>query len=64
MKRVLIVMAMAVTLAGCAKDDSDPENGVSGMNVYRDNLTGCEYLGITHGGLTPRMDRNGQQVCR
>lgn len=46
-------------------DDSDPPGGRSGLRIYRDALTGCEYLsgGIT-GALTPRMDRSGRQVCR
>jgi len=53
-----------VLLAGCAKDDSDPPDGISGMVVYHDHLTGCEYLASGHGGITPRLDANGKQVCR
>lgn len=46
------------------RDDSDPPKGShSGLNVYRDALTGCEYLGRL-GALTPRLSADGKQVCR
>ena len=45
-------------------DDSDPPGGHSDMSVYRDELTGCEYLGHLLSGMVPRMDENGKQVCR
>jgi len=45
-----------------ARDDSDPFGGRSGMMVLTDSLTGCQYL--YRGSLTPRMDRNGKQVCQ
>ncbi|HET8688312.1 MAG TPA: DUF6440 family protein [Methanosarcina sp.] len=65
MKKILIAGAVLAVLAGCsAKDDSDPANGYSGMSVYTDHLTGCQYLGISGGSaLTPRMDASGRQVC-
>ena len=33
--------------------------------VYRDQLTGCEYLtrGQPASSLTPRMGRDGKQIC-
>lgn len=43
-------------------DDSDPPGGgVSGMYVRTDAKTGCQYL--SENGLTPRLDRNGRQIC-
>lgn len=47
------------------KDDTDPPNGRSGLIIYTDHLTGCQYLtpGIW-GGLTPRIDADGMPICR
>jgi len=46
-------------------NDSDPMNGRSGLHVYTDHKTGCQYLsgffGIT---ITPRMHPDGTQVCK
>jgi len=44
------------------RDDSDPLGGRSGMMVLTDDKTGCQYL--YRGGLTPRMDAMGKQVCK
>lgn len=33
-----------------------------GMRVYRDNLTGLEYLATSSGNLTPRLRADGSQV--
>lgn len=43
--------------------DIDKHNR-SGMKLYIDNMTGCHYLeaGMI-GGITPRLDRNGKQIC-
>lgn len=51
------------------RDDSDPPNSLSrsGMTIYVDALTGCEYLargGFFGSALTPRLDKRGQQLCR
>ena len=44
------------------RDDSDGPTEISHMEVFTDHLTGCQYL--YRGSLTPRMDRNGKQICR
>lgn len=64
---VLIVAATLAALAGCsgARDDSDmPDGRVSGVSVRTDHLTGCQYLVSPGDGITPRMDRDGKQVCK
>ena len=43
--------------------DTDPPQGRSGLAMYVDNKTGCEYLGRAWGGLTPRLDANGKPSC-
>ena len=45
------------------KDDTDSPDGRNGMVLLTDHLTGCQYL-RAGGGVTPRMDRNGKQICR
>lgn len=34
----------------------------SGMNVMTDHETGCQYLS-TLAGITPRLGRDGMQIC-
>ena len=63
---ISFVVAVAVLVScggGYRKDDTDPRSGVSGMSLYVDVLTGCHYLGHGFGGLTPRLDASGHQIC-
>lgn len=62
-----------VTAAGAAlesidwRDADDCDASVSercGMKPRVDALTGCEYLETAGGGITPRLDASGAQVCR
>lgn len=69
MRSALLLIALA--LVGCTdRDDSDPPNGRSGMVIFKDHLTGCEYLArpamapLMAQVLTPRMGADGRQVCR
>lgn len=59
-----MLVLLALLCAGCGRDNSDPPGGRSGMKVKIDNLTGCEYLRTYEGGLTPRLDADGKQICR
>lgn len=42
----------------------DEKNGErSGLVLYTDNLTGCQYLNAGYfGGMSPRLDKSGNQV--
>lgn len=63
----LLGFAVTLPLAMCAmpKDDTDPPEGRSGMAIYTDHLTGCQYLARPVGGVTPRLDARGRQLgCR
>lgn len=61
-------------IRGAGLDDTDPPRTSdwfperSGMELFADHLTGCQYLrgGSLFGGsaLTPRLDANGKQVCK
>ena len=60
-KFILIIFALA--LSGCGKWDYQSLGG--GLAVYRDSLTGCEYLRpIGYSALTPRVDADGKHICR
>lgn len=69
----LIAAAFALLLSGCTleipRDDTDPPSGPrSGLVVFIDHLTGCEYLALsinnTASPLTPRLQPDGKPVCR
>lgn len=52
------------------RDSTDPPGRLwlvfrrmSGLTLYRDHLTGCEYVSVG-GGLTPRLGADGKQLCR
>lgn len=47
-------------------DDSDPpgEKERSGLRIYTDHRTGCQYVGAGFlGGIIPRRNPDGSQVC-
>ncbi len=48
------------------KDDSDPApwGWPSQLIPRTDHLTGCQYLETARGAITPRLDRNGKQICK
>lgn len=43
--------------------DNIAEKKRSGLTIYVDHETGCQYVGTVLGGLTPRIDRNGMPIC-
>lgn len=45
-------------------DDSDSASSRSGMQVFTDAKTGCQYLGNPSGGIIQRLDNTGKQVCK
>jgi len=69
MSRIIFAIAFvyfAIALLGdlVARDDSDPPGGHSGMTIYTDHLTGCQYVSHGWSGLTARLNADGKQVCR
>lgn len=65
-----LLVGIALSMADSVRpyDSTDDETaGVrSGLILFVDNLTGCQYLkGGFFGGVTPRVDGNGSQIgCR
>jgi hypothetical protein len=56
---ILVVVAMiglSIRFDNSAKPASPP------FTILTDNKTGCDYL-ETAGGITPRLNPNGTQVC-
>lgn len=64
--RFLIVFALVFSVihscGGFGTDDTDGTKR-SGIALRTDYGTGCQYLEGSLGGLTPRLDTNGQQIC-
>lgn len=59
------LLAVLVLIGTCAPyDDTDDAAARkrSGMRLYTDHGTGCQYLGGLF-SLTPRLSSNGKQVC-
>lgn len=65
---IAIVVSWAIGQTPYGRDDSDSGSwgsGRSGMEPMTDALTGCQYLRVPGGGITPRLDGQGRQIgCR
>jgi hypothetical protein len=61
---VWLVAYSVIDLATPYDDTDDIENGKrSGMRLFTDNLTGCQYLQAgLFGGMSPRYDREGNHI--
>ena len=44
-------------------DDTDPIDGSSGLKVFIDNRTNCQYISADNSGITPRLNADGKQIC-
>lgn len=66
----LYILICAIVLSGCGDSRATSDSlGISGLSTdpiraRLDPLTGCEYITYREGGITPRMDASGKQVCR
>lgn len=46
------------------RDATDTEDERSGMTLFTDHGTGCQYLkGGIFGGMVPRFDADGHHIC-
>lgn len=66
---VACATVMIFVLAGCQQVEGNQQAPVA-VNVGGDVLpivtdpdTGCQYIGYTGHGLTPRLDRDGKPMC-
>lgn len=62
---------VGIALVACNPDDNDTaivqrdSNGTkTGLVIFTDTMTGCQYV-RTFGrdGITPRLGRDGKQIC-
>ena len=65
--RIVFVVYMTIVFFGAlpiARDDTDPGlwGARSGMSLYTDALTGCQYLSAGTSGITPRLNKEGAHV--
>lgn len=73
---LLIMLGMAVgnAITGCGprqrpeaevpRDSTDAPTGPrSGLQVFTDHATGCQYLRVNSTAITPRLNREGKPVC-
>ena len=60
---ILAGVLLYLLLGGARRDDSDGKER-SGLIVYTDARTGCQYLGTITGAITPRLDKDGKIVCK
>lgn len=59
----LMVIIITVTIAiDIPRNNSDTSRERSGLSIYTDTLTGCQYLS-TWAGLTLRVDKNNKPIC-
>lgn len=45
------------------QDTTDGPDSRSGLALFTDHMTGCQYVGSPYGGVTPRIDRDGNPIC-
>lgn len=60
---ILIALGIGAIFSSPTHDDSDPPGGRSGMRPLTDHRTGCQYLTVPGGGVTPRLDQDGKHIC-
>lgn len=69
MKTAAVLLAVLALIA-CGKrpvdvpQEQSMETVTTGLTVYHDRGTGCEYLRAGSGALTPRLGPDGKQVCK
>lgn len=60
-------LIVAILLSGCDEPpyvDTDDPPARSGLSVYTDHGTGCQYLERhIYGGITPRLGSDGKPMC-
>lgn len=66
MKSSIIAFAMlALTACTPAEREQAALNNSAGgrLSVHTDQATGCQYLTLFDRSLTPRLNRDGRQIC-
>jgi hypothetical protein len=76
MKKILLIAAACMAAVSCmrAAEDVAPQNvyrvnfgssmGFAYVSVFTDPVTGCDYWMTDDGFMSPRLRRDGTQLCR
>lgn len=63
----LVVIALFSYFQPYDSTDDEENKERSGMRLYTDHQTGCQYLSGSNflgpTGITPRLDGNGNHIC-
>ena len=63
---IFVIMSMIINAIPFFRDSTDTGEWFtdrSQMRLHTDELTGCQYLSIRGGGITPRLGRDGKVIC-
>lgn len=65
--KVIALVAAVILAPACSVGTVQAVERLSVPLIYTDPLTGCQYVTANQvsggGGIYPRMDRDGKQVC-
>lgn len=60
---IFLLIVLGLTLLPFGRDDTDPSwPKRSGLGLYTDAKTGCQYLSAKGNGIAPRMDKAGRHI--
>ena len=59
---IYVILTLTWVFFPYGKDSTDPKWGRSGLIIRADNKTGLQYLQSDDGHLTPRLDKDGNQM--
>lgn len=61
----IVAVLTAVAIPTPYDDTDDRASGTrSGLALYTDHLTGCQYISLGKRAITPRLDPQGHPVCK
>lgn len=63
---MVLVINWLLNMTPLGRDDTDTGrwgDGRSGVKPITDAKTGCQYLVTSDGGITPRLGKDGKQIC-
>lgn len=60
----VLVCLVCNWLGFTGRDETDNKSERSGLILYTDHGTGVQYVGTILGGITPRLDANGNVVVK
>jgi len=61
---IFLILMMAWMFSRSGFDDSDKTRSErSGLMIFTDHKTGCQYVGTILGGITPRLTAQGTILC-